>query len=632
MIKDIMTTNETVAINEKQMQVLREHFPACFHDGEFDLERFKEYLGDSLAVNNEGYELRFLGKNYARLLASIDTTTVVVPDEEHNAKSENANSQNVYISGDNLDGLKHLLKSYSKQVKCIYIDPPYNTGSDGFAYNDTFNFTVDDLVSKLSVSEEQATRILNLTKKGSASHSAWLVFMYPRLLLARDLLDTDGVIFISIDDNEYHNCKLLCDDIFGEENFIANICHKARSSVSNDKIISASHNYLLLYARKIEEIEKIRKMIGLDPDLTGFNMDDNDGKGPYKFVPVDGPGDEAKGNPYYEFLGVKDYFRFSLKTMQEMYDAGLIVKRGNSLQQKYYLSEAKESRKTDTTWWDADLLTSSATKYLNDLMEEKVFNNPKSLNLLKRILDLFFHQRKGIVLDFFAGSSTTAEAAMRYNLTHDNAVKYIMIQINEDLDAQLSNAKTESEKKKTEKIINYLKKVKRSHTLDQIGLERISRAVSKIKEEYPDTTADLGFRHYTLVEPSTDTLDKLEKFDVNENGIFASDMLNEFGLSTVLSTWLVRDGYGLTATPEKLVFADYEAYYIGKHLYLIAQELSKEAIDAILVKYETDGTFNPENIVLFGYSFTWTEMETLKTNLKRLKDIKNLHVNFDVRY
>ena len=632
MIKDIMTTNETVAINEKQMQVLREHFPACFHDGEFDLERFKEYLGDSLAVNNEGYELRFLGKNYARLLASIDTTTVVVPDEEHNAKSENANSQNVYISGDNLDGLKHLLKSYSKQVKCIYIDPPYNTGSDGFAYNDTFNFTVDDLVSKLSVSEEQATRILNLTKKGSASHSAWLVFMYPRLLLARDLLDTDGVIFISIDDNEYHNCKLLCDDIFGEENFIANICHKARSSVSNDKIISASHNYLLLYARKIEEIEKIRKMIGLDPDLTGFNMDDNDGKGPYKFVPVDGPGDEAKGNPYYEFLGVKDYFRFSLKTMQEMYDAGLIVKRGNSLQQKYYLSEAKESRKTDTTWWDADLLTSSATKYLNDLMEEKVFNNPKSLNLLKRILDLFFHQRKGIVLDFFAGSSTTAEAAMRYNLTHDNAVKYIMIQINEDLNAQLSNAKTESEKKKTEKIINYLKKVKRSHTLDQIGLERISRAVSKIKEEYPDTTADLGFRHYTLVEPSTDTLDKLEKFDVNENGIFASDMLNEFGLSTVLSTWLVRDGYGLTATPEKLVFADYEAYYIGKHLYLITQYLNKEAIDTILVKYETDGTFNPENIVLFGYSFTWTEMETLKTNLKRLKDIKNLHVNFDVRY
>ena len=154
----------------------------------------------------------------------------------------------------------------------------------------------------------------------------------------------------------------------------------------------------------------------------------------------------------------------------------------------------------------------------------------------------------------------------------------------------------------------------------------------KIKEENPDTTADLGFLHYTLVEPSTDTLDKLEKFDVNENSMFASDILNGFGLPTVLSTWLVHDGYGLTATPEKLVFADYEAYYIGKHLYLITQNLTKEAIDAMLVKYETDGKFNPENIVLFGYSFTWTEMETLKTNLKRLKDIKNLHINFDVRY
>ena len=632
MIRDILNDNENKLPNSKEIEVLKEHFPACFRDGEFDIERFKEYLGDSLTVNNEGYELRFLGKNYARLLASVDTTTVIVPDEEHNAKPENANSQNVYISGDNLDGLKHLLKSYSKAVKCIYIDPPYNTGSDGFVYNDTFNFTADELTSKLSISEEQATRILNLTKKGSASHSAWLMFMYPRLLMARDLLDNDGVIFISIDDNEYHNCKLLCDDIFGEENFIANICHKARSSVSNDKILSASHNYLLLYARKIEEIEKIRKRIGLDPDLTGFNMDDGDGRGPYKFVPVDGPGDEAKGNPYYEFLGVKDYFRFSLKTMQEMYDSGLIVKRGNSLQQKYYLSEAKESRKTDTTWWDTDLLTSSATKYLNDLMGEKVFNNPKSLNLIKRILDLFFYQRQGIFLDFFAGSSTTAEAIMRYNLNHNDAVKYIMVQINEDLDAQLAAAKTESDKKKTEKIIRYLDKVHRSHFLDQIGLERISRAVQKIKDETPNVTSDLGFRHYTLVEPSADTLDKLEKFDANDYGLFASDMLNEFGLPTVLSTWLVRDGYGLTTTPEKLIFADYEAYYIGKHLYLIAQDLTKEVIDAMLVKYETDGTFNPENIVLFGYSFTWTEMETLKTNLKRLKDIKNLHVNFDVRY
>ena len=228
MIKDISAANESITPNAKELSVLREHFPACFAaDGSFDIERFKEYLTDKVAVTNEGYELRFLGKNYARLLASLDTTTVIVPDEEHNSKPENVNSQNIYISGDNLDGLKHLLKSYSKKVKCIYIDPPYNTGSDGFVYNDSFQFTAEELADKLSISEEQAKRILDLTKRGSASHSAWLMFMYPRLLLARDLLTDDGVIFISIDDNEQSNLSLLCNDIFGEENFVANVIIQA---------------------------------------------------------------------------------------------------------------------------------------------------------------------------------------------------------------------------------------------------------------------------------------------------------------------------------------------------------------------------------------------------------------------
>ena len=176
MIKDIMTANESAAPNSREMEILKEHFPSCFRlDGSFDLGRFQEYLSDKIAVVNEGYELKFLGKNYARLLASMDTATVIVPDLEHNRRPENANSKNVYISGDNLDGLKHLLKSYAKKVKCIYIDPPYNTGSDGFVYADQFHFTPDELSEKLSISTGQAQRILDLTKRGSASHSAWLI-------------------------------------------------------------------------------------------------------------------------------------------------------------------------------------------------------------------------------------------------------------------------------------------------------------------------------------------------------------------------------------------------------------------------------------------------------------------------
>lgn len=254
MIKDIMAANEAAMPNDREMAALKEYFPACFRpDGSFDLARFQEYLSDKIAVSNEGYELRFLGKNYARLLASVDTTTVVVPDEAHNAKPENVNSQNLYISGDNLDGLKHLLKSYERQVKCIYIDPPYNTGKDDFAYNDTFNFSVDDLVEKLSIDETHAQRIIDLTKRGSSSHSAWLMFMYPRLLLARDLLKHDGVIFVSIDDNEQANLKIIMDDVFGENNLVGTIIWK-NATDNNPTNITIEHEYIICFAKNKEII------------------------------------------------------------------------------------------------------------------------------------------------------------------------------------------------------------------------------------------------------------------------------------------------------------------------------------------------------------------------------------------
>lgn len=291
MIKDILNKNEDTTPNEREMRILKESFPACFKaDGTFDLERFKEYLSDKITMTNEGYELKFLGKNYARLLASIDTETVVVPNEEHNRKDENKDSENIYISGDNLDGLKHLLKSYAGKVKCIYIDPPYNTGSDGFVYNDNFNFTMDDLSEKLSINEEQAERILELTKRGSASHSAWLMFMYARLLLARDVLADDGVIFISIDDNENANLKLLCDDVFGEDNFVATIIWEKVHTRKNSAIyFSESHDYILCIAKK--KMSFNRNLIPRE-DTSAYGNPDNDPKGPWKPDPI------YANNPY----------------------------------------------------------------------------------------------------------------------------------------------------------------------------------------------------------------------------------------------------------------------------------------------------------------------------------------------
>ena len=266
MIRNIIRENESVTPNNREIKVLKENFPSCFRsDGSFDITRFKEFLNNKVTVSQEGYELRFLGKNYAKMLAALDTETVIVPDEEHNSKPENKESQNVYISGDNLDGLKHLLKSYAGQVKCIYIDPPYNTGTDGFVYNDSFNFTTESLMEKLSIDEDEATRILNLTSRGSASHSAWLMFMYPRLQLARDLLSDDGAIFISIDDNEQANLKLICDDIFGEDNCMGTIARATGQTTGQDSGgFGSSFDYAFVYGRQPEL------------DIAGIPLDSHD--------------------------------------------------------------------------------------------------------------------------------------------------------------------------------------------------------------------------------------------------------------------------------------------------------------------------------------------------------------------
>lgn len=656
MIKDILTANEEVLPNSREMAVLKENFPSCFHeDGSFDLERFKEFLSDKVAVTNEGYELKFLGKNYARLLASMDTTTVIVPDEEHNAQPENLNSQNVYISGDNLDGLKHLLKSYSHKVKCIYIDPPYNTGKDDFAYNDNFTFSAEELAEKLSIDIEQANRILDLTKRGSASHSAWLMFMYPRLILSRDILSNNGVIFISIDGNELDNLKLLCDDIFGENNFVGNIIWN-NATDNNPTNIAIEHEYIICYARNHAALEPVWKssvsdvkdlLIQVGDKLSADYPDEKEFQDAwqawyrehkeqlspldrYKYIDRGGvyTGSQSVHNPGREgyrydvihpvtrkpcvqpLMG----YRFPESSMKELLDSGKILfgaDESKIIELKVYAKEYKD--KLSSVY---ELDGRLGAYDIKDLFPEakQIFKNPKPVQVIQRIIS-FALGNDDIFIDFFSGSGTSAESLFRYITSQKSKNTFIHIQLQE-------KTKPGSEAAS----LGY-------STIDQIGMERIKRAAAKIREEHPDTTADLGFKHFTLKEPSGDTLDKLLKFTPEDNGMFSSDLVDEFGVPTVLTTWLVRDGYGFTEPAQTIDFAGYTAYYKGKHLYLIGKELSNEAITAIVEKYETDGAFNPENVVLFGYSFSWSEIDALKINLARLKDTeKNLRINFDVRY
>ena len=654
MIKDIIAANESAVPNSREMTVLKENFPACFHtDGTFDLQRFKEFLSDKVSVTGEGYELKFLGKNYARLLVSVDTTTVVVPNEDHNTKPENAVSENIYISGDNLDGLKHLLKSYARKVKCIYIDPPYNTGSDGFVYRDNFNFTAEELSAKLSIDLEQAQRILDLTNRGSASHSAWLMFMYPRLLLARDLLADNGIIFISIDDNEQANAKLICDDVFGENSFLTCVSRATGTPTGGgfDGLVNEM-DYVLIYARDVASAV-INGMEMSAEDAKIYTQTDNDGDRyltrslrrtggedrredrPTMYFPMKAP----DGTDVYPIgpTGYESRWICAPETAKQLEEDGLLEWKRTTLMgqevwhpyQKYYLgnrTKAPGNVWQDFFWdptdqgheflWTDVEGNKKATRDIRDLFDgQKVFETAKPIGLLEKIITIGSNC-SDIVVDFFAGSSTTAHAIMRLNARNNGKRKYILIQLQEPV-------KEGSDAEKAG-----------FSTIDQIGVERISRAAKAIKKSNPNTLADLGFRHYTLAEPSKDTLDKLESFTPEVNGMIAGNtVLDDFGKPTVLATWLVRDGYGFTMPTEEFDLAGYKSYCIGKHLYLIDPNLSQMAIEAIIEKYETDGSFNPENVVLFGYSFTWTEIEQLQINLKRLKDTeKNLRINFDIRY
>lgn len=343
-------------------------------------------LEGGMTKEDTGKEEVFYNEVIAR--DEIDTllsSKVFVNAKKYDSEGEHevdsfSDEDNLIVKGNNLLALYSLEKRYKGKVKCIYIDPPYNTGGDSFKYNDRFN------------------------------HSTWLTFMKNRLEIAKKLLLDEGILFISLDDKEAHYCKILADEIFGRENFIADIAHKSRASVSNDKIISTSHNHLLMYAKNERSVFANKNEYGIDNDLSGFK--EKDDKGLFKYVPVDGPGGAKKGNPFFEFLGVEGYWRFSKETMKKMYSEDRIVKKGRTLSQKYYLEDAKKKRKTITTWWDENFLTSSATSELTKLFENKVFDNPKNENLLKRVLE-FATKENDIVLDFFMGSATTQSVAMK---------------------------------------------------------------------------------------------------------------------------------------------------------------------------------------------------------------------------
>ncbi len=623
MIKDIIENNNNKTINEDKISNLKQIIPNCFDkDGRLDLELLKKEFNTDLEFSKESFELNFLGKSYAKMITGLDTETVIEPDLGHNNKEENINSENIYISGDNIDALKHLVKAYEGKIKCIYIDPPYNTGKDGFGYNDTFKFSKETLANKLDIDMIEAERILDMTSNNSSSHSAWLTFMYPRLYLAKQLLSEYGAIFISIDDNEVYNLKQLCDQIFGEENFVSQITWQCLDTIKNDaKYFSDNDEYILCYAKNKEKL-RIKGIKKTEKQKAYYKNYDNDPRGDYLLTPLHAKSGVENSIYTYVFKNGQrwtpiegTYPRFSKDTLSKLEEDNRIYLDPEGInvpQKKTFWSEVGD-RMPSTTFWGYEEYGSTrrSNKEISELLGKGIFKNSKPTKLIKNIIDLICEEND-IIVDFFSGSASTADAIIQLNSVDKLNLKYIMVQLQEET------------KKNEEAYKNGYK------TIDEIGQDRIKKASEKIKKE-THADIDYGFKHYTLKNTSDNILSKLESFEpqlMNES----YDLYKEYGVETILETWKLKDGYEFTTNIEKVDCNGYNTYKCGECLYLIEPNINIKNIEALIEKYNKDEKFTCNKIVLFGYSFKFNELEMIKNNIKQVKNFKNIDVKVYTRY
>lgn len=598
---------------EERIKILQSVMPEIFDEGKIDWEKLRATLGEDINFVDERYRLNWAGKSDAFRVMQEASPSTLVPCREESVDFDD--TQNIFIEGENMEVLKVLQKSYFGKVKMIYIDPPYNTGNDSFIYPDHFSESREEYMRRVGDKDDEGYMLRDgmfrkNSKENGQYHSNWLNMMMPRLYLAKSLLREDGVIFVSIDDNEVHNLRLLMNEIFGEENFIVNICHKSRASVSNDKIISENHNHILLYAKSYDVIFSKRELFGLKPNIEGFDKEDNKGK--YKLVPVDGPGGALKGNPYYEFKGIAGYWRFSKERMTQMYEKGLIVVTNDNLQQKYYLADAVQSRRTDTSWWDDKLYTSTATRKLKSLLDGDYFTNPKPIELIMRMLELAARDQNDIILDFFAGSGTTAHAVMQQTKEDCINRKYICVQLPE-----LCDEKSEAYK------AGY-------RTIADIAKERIRRAGAKIRAEieteqekkngqltFEDTQQskmpDLGFKVFKLADSNFKQWRKIRRSETEawqqQVVEFIDPVTESATVDNMVYELLLKSGKDLNSTIEHK-----DGYYAvnGRELILMLESATQETVDAILAA-------RPDKVIALDRLFEGNDQ--LKTNtVLQMKD------------
>ena len=452
-----------------------------------DFEKLKQNLSDSvMSERAERYQFTWPDKSKAILLANSPINATLRPCREDSVDFDN--TQNLYIEGDNLDVLKCLKETYLHKVKMIYIDPPYNTGND-FVYEDDFAQSSEEYLANSGQFDEQGNRMFTNAESNGRFHTDWLNMIYPRLKVARDLLTDDGVIFISIDDNEVENLRKVCDEVFGEQNFVATLIWERAFAPKNDaKFISSSHDYIVMCAKRIENF-KIGRLERTQEANARYSNPDNDPRGVWTSGDMlvktynkscDYPITTPSGKIVNPVPG--RCWRFSEESFLEKVEDNRIWfgPEGNGVPRvKRFLSELKfEGMAPTSILFHKEVGHSQeGSKEVTALFGDKgVFDGPKPVRLLQRLLTLANLDDNSIILDFFSGSASTAHAVMKMNVEKDKHCSFVMVQLPEHI----------SEKKKEQGY----------ETVCEIGKERIRRAGKKIKEESPLTTQDLdtGFR------------------------------------------------------------------------------------------------------------------------------------------
>lgn len=570
-------TTQSADIVAGNADALKALFPEAFKEGMIDFDVLKQLLGKSVDERDEKYGLNWHGKRRARQIALAPSAGTLLPCPNESVDWDT--TQNLMIEGDNLEVLKLLQKSYSGKVKLIFIDPPYNTGGD-FVYPDDFQDSIGNYLS-LTGQVEDGRKLSSNTETSGRFHTDWLNMMYPRLRLARNLLRSDGVLFVTIDDNEAQRLRLLLDEIFGEENFVANVVwNHTKQSKNDERFFSRHHNQILVF-RRSDALEAFR-FDRSAKDNANYANPDGDPKGDWR------PGDVRSPSlretlkfklrtPSGKFIEPPDNgWRWAEETIQTKIASGEIVFSADESRiiRKIYLSE--QDGRTPENLWLAEFAgtTRNANAELKDLFGESPFDTPKPVQLMTKIISLCTSAKDDIVLDFFAGSGTTGHAVMSQNSVDEGTRRYVVVQLPEPLDSGNKEQRVAAE---------CCDGIGKPRTIAELTKERLRRAAAAVKNANPMFSGDTGFRVFKLASSN------IAAWEPNPADIEGSLLKNAEHIvqgrkeADVLYELLLKLGLDLCVPIQEKKIAGKTVYSIGGGALIVclADELSKEKIEEV---------------------------------------------------